>query len=140
MIIAVFDCNVLISAIGCGGMPRACLDLVAAGQASLCVTADIWSEYETRVPEVLAEKRPGVDPRPVLDWLLRRVQFADPAPLGKRRSRDSKDDPYLAAALGAGAACVVTSDRDLLDLGKPFGVAMRTPVEFIKLVRAEHRP
>jgi predicted nucleic acid-binding protein len=138
--LAVFDCNLLISAIGWGGLPRACLDLVAAGQAVLCVTPEVWAEYDARVPEILAAKKPGVDPRPVLDWLLKHVRFVDAAPLGKRRSRDLKDDPYLAAALGAGAKCVVTSDRDLLDLGKPFGVAMLTPVEFVKLIRAAELP
>ncbi len=136
----VFDCNLLISAIGWGGLPRTCLDLVAAGQAVLCVTPEVWTEYDTRVPEILAAKRPGVDPRPVLDWLLKRAQFVDPAPLGKRRSRDLADDRCLAAALGAGARGLVTSDRDLLDLGKPFGVAILTPVEFIKLVRATDLP
>jgi putative PIN family toxin of toxin-antitoxin system len=136
----VFDCNLLISAIGWGGLPRTCLDLVAAGQAVLCVTPEVWTECDTRVPEILAAKRPGVDPRPVLDWLLKRAQFVDPAPLGKRRSRDLADDLYLAAALGAGARGLVTSDRDLLDLGKPFGVAILTPVEFIKLVRATDLP
>jgi len=68
--------------------------------------------------------------------LLKLAHFVDPAPLGKRRSRDVADDRYLAAALGAGAKCVITNDRDLLSLGKPFGVAMLTPVEFVKRARA----
>ena len=50
-----------------------------------------------------------------------------------------KDDRYLAAALAAGAV-LVSNDRDLLDLGKPFGVAILTPIEFIKRVRAETMP
>ena len=137
MIAAVFDSNILISAIGWGGLPRACLDLVAAGQVQLCVTPEIWEEYDCRIPEVLTSKKPDAKPRPVLDWLLTIATFADPAPLGKRRSRDLRDDRYLAAALGAGAKCVVTNDRDLLDLDKPFGVAMLTPVEFLKLVRGQ---
>jgi uncharacterized protein len=134
VILAVFDCSVVVSAIGWGGLPRACLNVVGAGQAVLCVTAEVWGEYERRAPEILAEKKPAAEPRPVLDWLLKRAYFVAPAPLGKRRSRDPKDDPYLAAALGAGAQCVVTNDKDLLVLGKPFGVAMLTPVEFLRLV------
>ena len=61
--------------------------------------------------------------------------MVEPAPLGKRRSRDLKDDPYLACALGAGAKLIVTSDRDLLDLEKPFGIKIVTPVELLLLVR-----
>jgi len=64
------------------------------------------------------------------------AQFVEPAPLGKRRSRDRQDDRYLAAALGAGAKVIVTSDRDLLALGEPFGIAMQTPIQFIKMVRS----
>ena len=55
--------------------------------------------------------------------------------MGKQRSRDLKDDRYLAAALGAGAEAIVTNDRDLLDLKKPFGVAIMTPIEFIQHIR-----
>ncbi len=137
MILAVFDCNVLISAIGWGGHPRACLNLVAAGQVTLCITPEIWTEYDQRVPEVLAGKRPGTDARPMLDWILRTATMVEPAPLGKRRSRDLKDDRYLTCALGAGAKLIVTSDRDLLDLEKPFGIRMVTPVELLLHVRGK---
>jgi putative PIN family toxin of toxin-antitoxin system len=135
MITAVYDCNVLIAAIGWGGNPRHCLQLVAGGQVRLVVTDEVWAEYKCRVPEVLAQKRPEVDPHPALEWLHRVVVFVEGAPLGKRRSRDPKDDPYLSCALGARAETVVTGDRDLLVLGKPFGVSMMTPVAFLKWVR-----
>jgi predicted nucleic acid-binding protein len=55
-----------------------------------------------------------------------------PAPLGKQRSRDRKDDAYLAAALAAGAKCLVTYDHDLLALGKPFGIEIVKPSEFLR--------
>jgi predicted nucleic acid-binding protein len=51
--------------------------------------------------------------------------------LGKQRSRDVKDDPYLACALGAGAKIIVTRDGDLPALGKPFGIQMITPRELL---------
>ena len=70
MIRAVFDCNLLIFAIGWSGNPRACLNLAGARQVLVCVTPAVWEEYERRIPEVLASKRPEADPRPVLDWLL----------------------------------------------------------------------
>ena len=137
MILVVFDCNLLISAIGWGGHPRSCLNLVAAGQAMLRITPEIWTEYDLRVPEVLAAKKPDVDPRPILDWILRTATMVEAAPLGKQRSRDIKDDRYLACALSAGAKLVVTSDRDLLDLEESFGVKMMTPLEFLVHVRTQ---
>jgi len=65
-------------------------------------------------------------------WYLVKLRFVEAAPLGKQRSRDPKDDLYLAAALAAKADCIVTFDRDLLDLGKPFGIAVITPAQFLK--------
>jgi len=58
----------------------------------------------------------------------------DPAPLGKQRSRDPKDDPYIAAALAGRVDCIVTFDKDLLVLGKPFGIAVITPAQFLKTI------
>jgi predicted nucleic acid-binding protein len=104
----VFDCNILISAIGWGGHPRHCLSLVAHRQVRFCATSDTWNEYETRVAAVLARKRPGVNAQPTLDWLLTVAHFVNPAPLGKQRGRDIKDDCYLSCALGARAKLLVT--------------------------------
>jgi predicted nucleic acid-binding protein len=64
-----------------------------------------------------------------------RRAIVEPAPLGKPRSRDIRDAAYLACALQAGAEVIVSNDRDLLVLGKPFGIAILTPIQFLKLVR-----
>jgi predicted nucleic acid-binding protein len=52
--------------------------------------------------------------------------------LGKRRSRDPKDDPYLAGALAAQARYIVTYEDDLLKMGKPFGIEIIRPAELIR--------
>ena len=52
-----------------------------------------------------------------------------------RKEETIPDDRYLAAAPGASADCIVTNDRDLLVLNKPFGVLILTPIQFLKLVR-----
>ena len=137
MISVVFDCGVLISAIGWGGNPRFCLDVVASGRASLFVTDEIWTEYSDRIPRRLAEENRGVDPQPVLSWLLTVAHFVEAAPLGKQRSRDVKDEHYLACAVRVSADAIVSNDRDLLVLRKPFGIPILTPIQFLKQVRAE---
>jgi predicted nucleic acid-binding protein len=68
---------------------------------------------------------------PIVSWYQESVKRVEPAPLGKQRSRDVEDDPYLACALGAGAKIIVTRDDDLLALGKPFGIQMMTPRELL---------
>lgn len=135
MISVVFDCGVLVSAIGWKGNSRRCLSLVAHRQVRFCATPETWNEYETRIAAVLARKLPGVNPQATLNWLLTVAHFVNPAPLGKPRSRDLKDDRYLACALGAGAKFIVSNDRDLLDLGKPFGVQIVTPVQLLLHIR-----
>jgi putative PIN family toxin of toxin-antitoxin system len=135
MIRAVLDCGVLVSAIGWGGNARACLDLAASGQVSLFVTDEIWNEYAARIPSILAAEKRAVDAQAVLAWLVTIAQFVEPVSLGKQRSRDIRDDCYLACALQAGAEVIVSNDRDLLDLEKPFGIAILTPIQFLKLVR-----
>lgn len=133
---AVFDCGVLVSAFGWAGNPRSCLALVHAGRVQLFASDDIWREYETRIPEILADKQRAANVSGLLALLMERVRFVEPAPLGKQRSRDLKDDRYLACALAAQTDAIVSNDRDLLELGKPFGIAVLTPVQFLRLVRA----
>ena len=67
----------------------------------------------------------------LLTWFHDRVKLVEPAPLGKQRSRDAKDDPYLACALAAGAKIIVPRDDDLLALQKPFGIQIITPRELL---------
>jgi putative PIN family toxin of toxin-antitoxin system len=137
MIRVVFDCGVMISAIGWDGNPRFCLDVIASGRATLYVTDEIWIEYSDRIPRRLAEEGRAVDPQAVLAWLFTVAQFVDPAPLGKQRSRDIKDDRYLACAVRVGADAIVSNDRDLLVLRKPFGIPILTPIQFLKWVRTQ---
>lgn len=99
-------------------------------------------------PDTLAELRRVVDeigfqtrhsPFSILDWYYNTVKMVSPAPLGKRRSRDAEDDPYLACALAAEAEIVVSRDQDLLVLEKPFGIEIITPRALLtRLARTGH--
>jgi predicted nucleic acid-binding protein len=73
----------------------------------------------------------------LLRWYGERVKLVEPVPLGKQRSRDAKDDPYLACALAAGATIIVSRDEDLLALKKPFGIAILTPRELLTRLARE---
>jgi putative PIN family toxin of toxin-antitoxin system len=132
MILAVYDCNVNLSGIGWSGSARNCLKLVAQRRVFLFVTDAILAEYESVIPQTLAEELPDIDPAPKLAWVRAKSNLVEPSLLGKRRSRDAKDDIYLAGALAASAQYLVTYDKDLLDLGKPFGIAIIRPPEFLR--------
>jgi len=66
-------------------------------------------------------------PWPLFNWFRGACRQVEPVPLGKQRSRDPSDDPYLACALAAKAQFIVTRDPDLLVLDKPFGVQIVSP-------------
>jgi putative PIN family toxin of toxin-antitoxin system len=134
MIAVVFDCNVILAAIGWRGTARLCLKLAAKRRVSMCVTEAILAEYGTVIPERLKEEIPALDPKPKLAWIRRKSQLFEPVPLGKQRSRDAKDDPYLACALAARARYIITYDGDLLKLEKPFGVEIIRPAELIRRI------
>jgi len=136
MIRAVYDCNVVLSGIGWNGSARKCLKLVARRRVFLFLTRDILAEYESVIPEILAEEMPGLDALPKLTWIRSKSRLVEPASLGKQRSRDLKDDLYLAGALAASAPYLVTYDADLLALGKPFGIEAIRPAEFLRRLEA----
>ena len=89
------------------------------------------------VAEVLS--RPGVlddkaiqklDVERVLE-LLTRAPMVSPT-TAVTVCRDPDDNKFLEAAIAAGAAYLVTSDKDLRDLGEYEGVKIRLPVEFLR--------
>jgi putative PIN family toxin of toxin-antitoxin system len=132
--IVVFDTSVVASAIFWHtSTARRCLTSLAERKFTLVVTDEIEREYAATCA-VLKARKPQQEPSGPLAWILSRASRVTPAPLGKKRSRDPKDDPFLAGALAGGADYLVTNDRDLLDLGKPFGVAIVTPVEFLRVL------
>jgi putative PIN family toxin of toxin-antitoxin system len=125
----VLDANVVFAGAGWRGEAHHCLVAMARRQVLVLVTDHILEEVRELFSEIgFKAKWP---PKNTLNWYCDRVKLVAPAPLGKQRSRDVKDDPYLACALGAGAKIIVTRDNDLLALGKPFGIQIITPRELL---------
>jgi putative PIN family toxin of toxin-antitoxin system len=125
----VFDAGVVFSAAGWRGEAHRCLLAMAHRRVIAYATDETLKELS----HLLAERgnRAKHSPTATFAWYQDHVKRVEPAPLGKQRSRDLKDDPYLACALGAGAKFIVTRDQDLLALGKPFGIQIVTPRELL---------
>ncbi len=129
MKIIVLDTNTFIAA---GWRVNAHARRVFAGVARrrfrLAVTTAMLEEYRgvSGRPQFAGKNYAGL-----LSWVEKYALVVDPAPLGKRVCRDPNDDMFIACALAADAKCVVSSDQDLLDLAKLFGVEILTPAEFI---------
>ena len=124
-----FDAGVVFSGAGWRGEAHRCVLAMAHRR----VVADATEETLKELSNLLAHRgdRAKHPPATTLSWYQDHVKRVEPGPLGKQRSRDVKDDPYLACALGAGAKIIVTRDGGLLALGKPFGIQIMTPRELL---------
>ena len=118
MIRVVFDTSVVASAIFWPrSTARKALAMMARRKVHACVTDEIEREYLKTCLEIQDLKFPDRAPVSFLNWISHKALHCVPAPLGKQRSRDENDDPFIACALAAQAKFVVSSDKDLLSLG-----------------------
>jgi len=131
----VLDANVVASAVCWNGESYRCFVKLARRQIFAFGTIETLAEASGIASHLIHTKNPGHSATARLNWYLEKVKMVDPAPLGKQRSRDARDDPYLAAALAAHANWIVSYDKDLLALEKPFGVEIICPAQFLKLVK-----
>jgi putative PIN family toxin of toxin-antitoxin system len=130
----VLDTNVFVSAIFWPGDDRRCLAQWSRRKFRVALTPQILDEYRETALRLAAEFS-AVNPKPWLDWIADRAVMVEPTQLGKRRSRDADDDAFLACALAAGAEFIVSKDRHLLRLGKPFGIEILTPRDFLRRLK-----
>lgn len=140
MITVVLDTNTVISAIFWPeSTARRCLAGLARRWYAVALSGEVFAEYEVIAAE-FQPRFPACNRVGALAWLRSKAKWVEPAPLGKQRSRDPKDDPFLACALAARARFVVTRDGDLLALDKPFGIEMIPPTRFLVWLRENCRP
>src|SRR5665213_796364 len=131
----VFDNNVVIGGMGWDGEANQCLVQLAHRRAIAYASDFTLKEARETCSRLIQEMKFSHSAATRLNWYLSIVRLVEPMPLGKQRSRDAKDDPYLAVALAARASFIVSYDKDLLELKKPFGVEVIRPSQFLKLAR-----
>jgi putative PIN family toxin of toxin-antitoxin system len=131
----VLDANVVASGVCWQGEAYRCLVKIARRQAFAYATEGTLAEARETATRLIRELEPKNNAANILNWYLQEARMVEPAPLGKQRSRDAKDDPYLAAALAAHAGFIVSYDKDLLELKKPFGIDIIRPAQFLKLIK-----
>ena len=87
----VFDAGVVFSGAGWRGEAHLCLVAMARRRIIAFATSETLDELR-RVVSQIGFKVPH-SPYTILDWYYRTVKIVSPAPLGKQRSRDPRDDP-----------------------------------------------
>jgi uncharacterized protein len=134
--IVVFDTNVVIEAIF---WPRSTARRALAGLAlrrfKTAVSPEILDEYSAITAQVRTRLFADAQPSGALAWIAAKSVRVAPLPWRGKLSRDPDDNVFVATAVAVQAAFLVTQDRDLLTLHKPFGVRIVTPVQLIRELR-----
>ena len=134
--IVVFDTNVVVEAIFWPrSTARRALMGLALRRLKTAVSQEILDEYADVTAELRSRLFPRSSPSSALAWIAAKSVCVEPMPLSGKLSRDPDDNVFVATAVAAGAAFLVTQDRDLLDLEKPFGVTIVTPVQLVRELR-----
>jgi putative PIN family toxin of toxin-antitoxin system len=123
----VLDTNVLIAALIAHGM---CSDVFehCARQHTLIASDAILSEFRKHMLGKFKYTERQVEE--AVDLLRSRMELVVPAVLEAPVCRDPDDDMILGTAMAGEAVCIVTGDKDLLDIQRFRTVDIVRPAEF----------
>lgn len=131
--VAVFDTNVLLSAVGWRGTAYRCLNLARVGIVEGLTCQEILNELAEKLQTKL-----NFSPDQVVDILADLLGFLRLVAITNTVRvviTDPDDDKVLECAIVGGATHVVTGDRrHLLPMGSYKGIAIVTAAEFLSLV------
>ena len=134
-IIAVFDTNVLLSALGWKGKPFACLELARTGKVEGVTCRELLDELAEKL-----ELKLSFTAEQVVATIADLLTFLRVVPIAGQLqvvSADPDDDKVLECAAAAGATHVVTGDRrHLLPLGSFRGIAILSAADFLAAAAA----
>jgi putative PIN family toxin of toxin-antitoxin system len=127
-VIVVLDTNVIVAAMIAKGL---CHEVVVRGLGS-CTVVTSQPLLEELEHTLFAKFTLGRAAMAFLEQLRLRVRIVEPPPLSAPVSRDADDDVVLATAVAAGASLIVTGDDDLLAIGRPSGIDIVSPRDFLR--------
>jgi putative PIN family toxin of toxin-antitoxin system len=125
----VLDTNVFVSGVFWQGPPARVLRACSERKVVPVLSPSIIDEYR-RVGLELAERFPAVDLEPVIDAFVALARVVGDSELPSPACDDPDDDKFLAAAVAARAAFVVSGDKALLRVREYQGVRVVTASQF----------
>ena len=132
-LVAVFDTNVLLSAIGWKGNPFRCLELARAGTVEVVTCPEILDELTEKLESRLAQPSDVITE--TLSDLLSVLRVVSITGELKEIAADPDDDKILECAVAGNATHIVSGDRKhLLPLGSFRGIHIVSPAEFLRLI------
>jgi putative PIN family toxin of toxin-antitoxin system len=136
---AVVDTNIVVSAFVWGGNPRAILDAARRGTLTLFTSAALIAELEDVLARAKFAKRiadAGSSVDELLGDYLALAQLIRPTADPPAVARDPDDDHVIACALAADAEVIVSSDDDLLTLGRYRDIAILSTAQMLRKLSA----
>ena len=79
------------------------------------------------------------NPQPWLNWMSSRATIMAPVALDEPVCSDRDDEKFIECALAARAGYIVSRDRHLLQLVKPFGISIVDDRRFLAIVNRQHQ-
>jgi uncharacterized protein len=126
----VMDTNVFVSGVFFSGPPYQILKAWQLGEFELIVSREILDEYG-RVGEILEEEHPGVDLKPILNFVLERAKVYKSAVLKEPICEDPDDDKFIACAVASGSKVIISGDKHLLKISGYQGIQVLKPRAFV---------
>ena len=131
--LAVFDTNVLFSAVGWHGVPYQCVELARSGAVAAATCSEILDELSAKLQTKLR-----FSPEQALETVVDLLTFHRVVSITgqlKIVAADPDDDKVLECAAVAAATHVVTGDRrHLLPMRHYAGIPILTPADFLAAV------
>lgn len=136
----VVDTNVLISGVlRPKGPPQAVVDILVAGVVVPLFSDTTFEELRTRILRRKFDRYVGRTGRE--HYVERLADVAEWVAISGARMgcRDPDDDKFLETALAGGADCLITGDRDLLEMSPFTGIPILAPAAFLEMQRESGR-
>lgn len=134
----VLDTNVVLSALLWRGTPYQLLDAIRSrGEARLFTSPALLDELANVLTRPSATKRLAVigkSSREVLADYVEAVEVVEPEHVPRVVPDDADDDQVIAAALAAGADCIVSGDADLLSMESHQGIPIITAAQAVQQI------
>ena len=131
----VLNTSVWVSALLWGGTPHRLLELAEAESVTLCATTGVLAELREvlsppKFAAKLSERRTTAEEAMV--GVIRLVELYPAVPAEGTVPADPNDEIFIACALSADAAYIISGDQHLLDLKQYGTIKVISPREFLE--------